>query len=332
MKLIGLALENLCVPCHAACRYCLLSSCKAATGVDYARGKALAQRLRDEIRRDRPDLSFTYYIGYCMDTPDLADYIRTCQEMGMPSGRFLQLNGLRIRNEADTLSFVQCLAAQGVETIDLTFYGLQEYHDRFAGRKGDFDFLLRILQAAAAAHLKTEISIPLLKTNLQQMEHLMALLSSYAPEKIFLFLPHSKGRGRLIAHERITQADLEGLSPAVRQYFTHVKTQTEAQWLKEPLEEPASRILTLALQPENIHRLEKMTLDEMIGYLENLDDAYLHAMPSISELAARYGKPENQQLFRIRDLHLRWQQQFLQECGRNIYDMHDESHHFSIHL
>ena len=45
-----------------------------------------------------------------------------------------------------------------------------------------------------------------------------------------------------------------------------------------------------------------------------------------------YGNPENQQLFRIRDLALIWQQRYIAETGNRIYDMHDETHSFSVHL
>ena len=52
----------------------------------------------------------------------------------------------------------------------------------------------------------------------------------------------------------------------------------------------------------------------------------------VAELAAKYGDPGNEQLFRIRDLVLKWQQRFIADTGNTIYDMHDESHHFSVHM
>ena len=55
-------------------------------------------------------------------------------------------------------------------------------------------------------------------------------------------------------------------------------------------------------------------------------------MPTIPELADRYGNPENNQLFRFRDLLLKWQQFYIADTGNTIYDMHDETHHFSVHI
>jgi hypothetical protein len=71
---------------------------------------------------------------------------------------------------------------------------------------------------------------------------------------------------------------------------------------------------------------------ERLKELEEMDDRYLNEMPSVRELARMYGNPENQQLFRIRDLALIWQQRYISENGNRIYDMHDETHSFSVHL
>ena len=44
MKTISIGIHNPCVPCSCACKYCLLQSCKEAEGIDYYRGKKLAER------------------------------------------------------------------------------------------------------------------------------------------------------------------------------------------------------------------------------------------------------------------------------------------------
>ena len=75
-----------------------------------------------------------------------------------------------------------------------------------------------------------------------------------------------------------------------------------------------------------------MPAEEILSFLESLDDRYLSQLPSLPELAAKFGDPGNEQLFRIRDLVLKWQQRFIADTGNTIYDMHDESHHFSVHM
>lgn len=332
MKTTAIGVENLCVPCYAFCKYCLLSSCKKATGVDYERGKRFARRLRNELEEVRPDLRFFYYIGYCMDTLDLTDYIRFSQEIESPSGRFLQLNGLALRDEKETERLIQTVRDEGVERIDLTFYGVRDYHDHFAGRAGDFDFLLRILNAANRVGLRADVSFPLTRENVNQADELLDVLSAYQLNNVFIFLPHSKGRGRALNDQRLSKAEFDGMSDRVKSHFSKVRYQTEAQWLRENAwPQTEERTLTLCLTPDNIERLEAMTAEEIVAYLECLDDVYYSAVPSMAELAQMYGDGTSDRLFRIRDLYLKWQQMYLREHGTEIYDMNEESHHFSVH-
>ena len=80
MKTVSFSIANYCVPCHAHCRYCLLSSCGKTGGVDPDAGMEFAGRVMREMAETRPEISVSYYIGYCMDTPKLTDYIRFCRE------------------------------------------------------------------------------------------------------------------------------------------------------------------------------------------------------------------------------------------------------------
>ncbi len=330
MKTTFLGIENLCVPCHAYCRYCLLSSCGKTTGVEYERGKRFAKRIYDELRTKRPDLGFFFYIGYCMDDENLMDYIQFTQEIGSPSGRFLQLNGLKMRTEAETAEFISGIVRAGVELIDLTFYGMQEYHDRFAGRPGDFEFLLRILNAARQWELKVRISIPVTQENMTQIDELIGLVEPFGVEEIAVFLPHSKGRGRSLNGVRLTSDDLGGLSERVRSHLSNYRT--EGEWLaSEQSEMPTTRALTLSLTPENMEQLEAMSLEEILTYLEELDDRYYNTIPSGKDLAGLYGDKDGKRLYRrLRDLQMDWQHRYLEEHPIEVWDMNDETHHFSV--
>lgn len=332
MKTTAIGIENLCVPCRAACKYCLLSSCQRATGVGYGRGREFARRFYEELKKKRPDLGFFYYIGYCMDTPDLGDYIRFCQETGSPSGRFLQLNGLSFRDEGETERFLQMVKSEGVERFDLTFYGTRDYHDRFAGRAGDFDFLLRILSAASRVGLTAEASLPLTEENLSQADELLEMLEPYGLGATRIFLPHSKGRGRVLNDARLTKAEFDGLSEGVRARFSRLPHRTEGEWMAAgEWPTPDSRTLILCLTQDNIKMLGALSVEEIVCYLEGLDDEYYAAVPPIGELAERYGDKGSDRVYRLRDLHLKWQQMYLADHP-GIYDMNEESHHFSVRI
>lgn len=332
MKTTSLSIANYCVPCHAHCRYCLLASCGKATGVDYNTGEAFAAGVIREMREARPDLTCIYYIGYCMDTPDLPKYLRFSREYQGPSAQFLQMNGFAFRNDRELAELIQGIRDAGVEMIDLTFFGTEEYHDRFAGRKGDFRFLLRMLDQACPAGLQVNVSIPLIRENLELMPELYETLAAYPLYRCACFLPHSKGRGRSLPEQRITRQEFEQLPEGIRKTFAKTKHMTEAEWIiSGQLTDPDKRSLTLVLKPDNIEKYSGMSATEILDELEAMDDRYLKEMPSIQELARMYGNPQNQQLFRIRDLALAWQQRYIAETGNRIYDMHDETHHFSVH-
>ncbi len=332
METASFGIANYCVACNSHCRYCLLSSCGRVTGVDYDDGIIFADRVLDEISEHRPDVSGLFYIGYCMDTPKLPDYLRFCRKHDSPGARFLQMNGFAFRSSVELDTLMAEIKREGVELIDLTFYGTERYHDSFAGRKGDFEFNLRMLAAAEKSKLKVNVSIPLLRDNLDQMIELRQTAEIAGANRYSYFLPHSKGRGKQLENLRITKEEFESLPEEVRCSFQKVKHMTEAEWLSSSeFIMPEKRNLTLVLTPENYMHYAKMSAVTILKELEAMDDEFISKMPSVSELAERYGRTDNQQLYRFRDLLLRWRQEYIAETGYAIYDMHDETHSFSIH-
>ena len=333
MKTVSFGIANYCVPCHAYCRYCLLSSCGKATGVNADEGMGFARRVMQELAQTTPDLSTFYYIGYCMDTPDLPGYIQFCREHHSPGAGFLQMNGFAFREEKELQELMLRIRKNGVELIDLTFYGNEEYHDRFAGRNGDYRFLIQMLNAAGQAKLPVSVSIPLLRENLDQIPDLHRVLSGMPVRKFSYFLPHSKGRGRFMQEQRITRQEFDSLPGEIRDSFQRIKHMTESEWLSSgKIMDSEKRSLTLVLSPENMEYYRSMPAAKILNELECMDNQYLSIMPSAGELADRYGDPANQQLFRFRDLLLKWQQQYISESGDTLYDMHNETHSFSVHL
>ena len=333
MQTTSLGIANYCVKCNANCRYCLLASRHQTSGVDYTRAKVFFERIFEEAKTKLPDIRCYFYIGYCMDTPELQDFIGFSRKTGSPGGNFLQMNGFAERSKEETEKLIRGIKDAGVQMIDLTFYGTESYHDRFAGRKGDFRILLSMLRAAVQAELEVNVSLPLIRENKDQTDELIQFLKAQGASRFYAFLPHSKGRGRSIVDQRLVKQEFDSLSDEVKASFTKTETRTEAEWLEmRAFPEFKSRDLILVLNPQEMSRFEKMSCEEILGYLENLDDHFLQAMPSAGALAERYGDPGNQQLFRFRDLLLKWQQQYIDESKGAIYDMHDESHHFSVHL
>lgn len=331
MKTVTLGVANYCVPCAAHCKYCLLSSCEKASGVAFDRGQRLAERLIRESAGT--GIGISYYIGYCMDTPHLRAYLDFCRTYGMASAKFLQMNGFHFMQQTEIESLMRMTADMGVETMDFTVYGGREYHNRFAGRAGDHESLESMARAAAASGIKVQVSVPVIQDSLSQLDSVLDTAGEWGAEKTLFFLPHSKGRGWNFRDKRITEADFEALSPAVKAHFQKSPVRTEAEWIRaQEFPDPKERVLTLVLNKEEADKLERMSFEEILSFLEDMNDTNRALMPDSAALSRLYGDPEGKKMYRLRDLILLWRQMYVRDHQGSIRDMQDESKHFCTEI
>ena len=330
MKTVSVNIQNLCAPCHAACRHCLLDSRHKATGVDYSRGEAFARKFYNWLNENRPELHGMYYVGYCMDFPE-AEQFAACflEQTGMTHFMF---DGIAIRKEAETQAFLLSLRTAGIRRLHFTFYGLPTYHDRFAGRKGDFAYIMQTAEIARTIGMSASAGIMVTMENLDQMEALISVLTDVGITDITSILPHGKGRGYGLSDVRLTEAGYRQLPNSIREKLPRDRYRTEGEWLAQgSFPKHTVRHLTLSLALENIDRLEQMHPADIISELEAMDDIFYSKLPDIATLARLYGKPENTQLFRFRDLYLQWQKRYMEE--HPIFpDMTDERYSFSTRM
>ena len=329
MKTVSVNVMNLCVPCGNRCRYCLLSYDGKTTGVDYIRSEQYAKRFYDWLRENRPELSFLFSFGYSMDHPDLLNAIAFCQSIRSATGEFLQFDGMKFRNDAELETLLRQLKEHGINLIDLTFYGTEDYHDRFAARTGDYQLMMRTLAIANRIDLDVAVSIPITRENADQMDALITELKQYRTQSIACFIPHGEGRGKLLDPLRLSAQDCETLSEDVRSRINWNRFKTEGQWLRDGFPVTKKRVLTVTLRPENVDFFEGLSFAETIAYLEKLDDGYYAAIPAPEELAKIYGNPKGDRYYSARDLQLSYQRRYIADQSINIYDMNDERQCFS---
>ncbi len=327
MKTTSIGVHNLAAPCHCACRYCLLRSDKTAPdGVDYFRGKRIAERLVEWARETGFDPLPFYYVPYCAEYPELFDTIAFNRSVEFAGAKFLQCNGIALRNAAQTDEFILQLKEAGVTDLDTTFFGDEAFHDRFAARKGDWRFMLRLAETAERHGLTVFPTVVLMRDNLAMLPGLFDTLAQVADAgNIHSFLFDYRGRGHLVEKSRLTREDYETLPENVKRTFNAGRYKTEREWLNgDSLPEYTRRAVTITLRRDNIEQFERMTCEEMVRYVEQLDDAYYAAIPGINELAAMYGDPTNERLYRPRDLFWMWQRRYIREHGLKLYDVTDE--------
>jgi len=325
MKTTSLMLVNLFIPCHCHCRYCLLSWDGRPVGVPYPRADALARRMHAWRQERRPDLRFDYSFGYAMEHPRLAEALALLREMGSAEAEYLQMDGMRMRTEEQLRQLTDDLHRAGVKQLNFTLYGLQAYHDDFAGRPGDFDLLLRTAEAALGQGQAVSAGIPLNRENAGQIDALLALLRGKGLEDIRLFIPHGEGRGAELEPVRFRQADFDALPPEARALLNHEIYKPEREWLAQaafPVEE--RRMILLSMTPENIEAMEQTPFEDTLARVEALDEAYYAAFPSAEELARLYGDPAGEKYYRLRDLLHFYRRRYQREHGLSLYDVTDE--------
>lgn len=329
MKTVSINVMNLCVPCENRCRYCLLSYDGKPGGVDYQRSQAYAKRFYDWLKENRPDLSFLFGFGYSMEHPDLLGAIDFCRSIGSATGEFLQFDGMKFRTDVELETLLRQLQTHGIKLIDLTFYGTESYHDRFAARAGDYQLMMRTLEKANEIGLNVAVSIPITRENAGQIEDLLAELGQYRTQAIRCFVPHSEGRGRLLDAVRFSAEDYENLSDHVRSRINTTRFKTEGEWLKSGFLPNEKRVLTVTLTPENVQFFEGLSFEDTIAYLEKLDDDYYAAIPTVEELAKLYGDPNGHRYYSARDLYLHYQRRYIADHKLEVYDINDERQCFS---
>ena len=330
VETVSINVCNLCVPCENRCRYCLLSWDGKLRGVDYECSAAYARRFYEWLKENRPELSFAFYWGYSMEHPRLPDTIDFLREIGSPGGKFLQFDGMKFRNDRELHALLANLKNRGIELIDLTFYGTESYHDRFAARQGDFDYLMRTLKSANEVDLNFNAGIALNHENAHQAGPLLDQLQRHKLNHVFAFVPHGEGRGETLEPVRFRQSDYDTLPDSVKKVFNRKKFRPEGEWVREGNFSTATkRVLTVGLTPENVDFFENLDFSETITHLEQLDDAYYAVIPSLPQLASMYGDAEEDRFYSERDLFLKFQRRYIREHRLNLPDMNDERGCFS---
>ena len=325
MRTVSILLQTLCVPCACRCRHCLLSWSGKPVGVSWERGQAFALRFKEWQETHSPELSFHFSFGYSMEHPQLREALRFLRRIGSPEAEYLQCDGLAMRGEAQCAAFSEMLVEEGVKHLNFTFFGLSEYHDRFAGRQGDFDLLLRMIRAAQKTGLTVSAGIALNAENAAQADALAALLRQAGCETIRLSVPHGEGRGAALEAVRLTEQAFQRLSAETQALLNRMLYRPEREWLSPgSFTEETKRSLLISLRTDNIERYASMDFAALVSEIEALDDAYYAAFPTLPELAERYGNSSGDRFFRQRDLYHHYRRLCAKEFGIAVYDVTDE--------
>lgn len=323
MKTVSLNILNLCAHCYNHCKYCLLSWDGKCLGIEYERSVKYARKFFDWLKDTHEEIDFIYYFGYSMDHPNMKEAIKFMQETNSPGGEFWQFDGMRMRTKEELQTLFASIKGLGIKMVNFTFYGTREYHDIFAGRKGDFELMMNSLQIALEQGLEVEVGIPVTKENMTQIDDLLELLPK-DKARIFLFTPHSGGRGINLLKSKITLEDYEKLSPEAKGYFNRKKNKTPMEWIDDSEPAAEKRILTLSLLPTNIERLEQQPFEDTLKELEKMDEDYYGSIPDFQSLLKLYADLSDKALYSRKDLYMLYQKRYIAENDIKVLDITDE--------
>jgi len=281
------------LPCACRCRHCLLGTVHPSRRITLARLKRVAERFlawRETSQRTALQIGLTICFYGALPRAELLDYLAFLQRHAMPGNDYLPMNGLRILPRDALLTLFTALRDGGVRTVNLTFYGDEAYHDHFAGRRGDFRYLLTIAEVLAAVGLQRSETLFLAKPSLAELPGLLTRLDAIPGLSARALGPWDyQGRAIQLEHERPEDTDLAALPEAIRGLLNTTRFRTEADWVNAMTTgasmEKRWRIYYLAIDDASIDTLETQDCEALFTNLSARHAVIMRQQPPQPMLA-----------------------------------------------
>jgi hypothetical protein len=253
---------------------------------------------------------------------DTAVAMKRLHRQVMPEIReALFMGGIQFKSDSDLKAWLAERRNLGTDLIWVSLAGNHELHNKWVGRKGDFEFNMRAIDFAnELGYMRGEVLF-LTKSTLPMIEDLLDLMDAIpGREWRKVRVVHYRGRGKRMMHERITTDDCQRLSPRVlRDLQERDSLRTASEWIRlfrdglEPV--PLKTRLFLNVTQSNIADLEEKSCDVIVADLEARTEQVWNALPDIGYLCDRYGVPDSQdtRLYPAGELERIWMDQYLQE-------------------
>ena len=301
-------------PCNCRCRHCSLESGKRADTVPFERAEALAEKfVRWLEAQGIEDFPVDIIFGYSPDSPEFVQ----CTEFNLKhgaTGRFVPVNGMRFKTDEELKDLFLSFREIGVTGVGVTFYGLRDLHDRWAGREGDFDYTLQVAEKAAECGIERSESILLSREALPDLRALIDLLDPTPGRKGRHICPWDyRGRGKNLENERITASEISGLPGRVKEFINldgWRSYKPEGEWVETigsgEFRRKTSRYYIVSVWQDNIEHLESADCGRVLQEIRETDEGFYQAIPSLSALAELYGRRSGDRIYSLRDLEWKW--------------------------
>jgi hypothetical protein len=330
----GVVINPLISPCAHTCRYCSIGARKYSS-ISASRLIALYKRFLEWKAKHRNE---DYWIGwgffgpsYNHDVPTLLEYKDFERQLhGQRWGR-IPLGGLDMRPEAEMREWLRERRDLGFESpgVAASMVGHGAIHDKWNGRKGDFQFMMMTQRLAAELGMEVHQGFFVIKDTLPILDEAIEILDAHIGPatqryaRVFL----TAGYGASHEDQRITESDLPRIPEWVMELLDHkadpkykLALRSERQWIawlkaQKPKEQRQAH-LYLNLDDTNIDRIEGMSCDEIIADLEARSREVWSVLPTSAELPEESGDPDSTRIYDgLFDLERVWLDRYIEKHG-----------------
>ncbi len=315
-------------PCAHSCRYCLVGS-KKITDVAFSRFAHLVERFID-WRNRIPDAPFSILAGF-EDSYDFS--VETLRGLFDLYGKIgwgdeckgIKLGGLKWRSDDEMRAWLMARRdAADLKIVHASLAGNGSIHDRWNGRKGDFEFLMRTMVTAAELGLRVHQRIFVVKSTLPVLGVLLDKLDEIPGDAIrYLSTFVYRGLATRFEEERITEEMRDKLPARIAEISqrTGDRWLSEREWIEDfadevETERPQQIELELDINEANIDCLEHMHCEEIVADLIKRTQRAYAMLPSRQELRTNFADPINRRIYAsLEELERKWLDHYQNESS-----------------
>ena len=304
---------NHCVFCHMG------DEVRNTTPVPFAKLKSIVGKLVEWKKTNAPADFKMFIVSGTWDHDDIVEIIKLDKRVRDSSeGSGVMLGGMKHRTESDMLKWLESIKAAGAGWVGMTFWGPQELHDSWCGRRGEYDFNVMAARLAAKIGLSRRESVLLTKSSIPNLDELMEMLDAIpGPKKRCIFPLNYGGRAKKLEHERLTKAEFEALPDRITKDLRTADLKTEKEWMKFIKQEwdpsQITRIMRLPVDKSNVDKLIAMTASEILTFLRNKHDQLYQAVPDFQDISQKYGNPFNDKIYSLLDVDTLWSESYFRD-------------------
>jgi hypothetical protein len=316
----GLRIFAKTTPCAHSCRYCLVGR-KKVTNIDFPRFAQVVERFldwRNSLREPRPKILVGFEDSYEFDVATLKGLFDLYAKSGWTAAErnSVKLGGLERRTKSDMQAW---LAARrddaNLRIVHASLAGCDEVHDRWNGRRGDFELLVQAMTAATELGLRVHQRLFVVESTLPVAERLLDRLDAIPCNALrYLSTFVYQGNAVRLENERITERTRDHLPDRLAQIELRHGTQwlSEREWIRASerdctLEQPKQITLDLEITEGNLAVLENSPCDEIYDALSRSAQKAHALLPPRGALMRQYGDRDNHRIYAsLEELERKW--------------------------